>query len=195
VTDRYCDRVRGVTEVSGERLKALICQDGRLSVREAARRLGVTESRLRAWFTERVGPEPSVLRRILTDLDKDILDVLPMGTRETLRVLRWRAGLTVEELRDETDISRRRWERLEEGEVLPTKPEAEALARALNTSVEKVHTASGGHAQPVTVPIQVAAEDLPFLDAFRRAGESRSDAASRAWGTAVQILRSLGADR
>lgn len=196
VTSRYGDRVEGVP-VRGDRLRAVVEKRVGSSVREAAQRLGVGVDRLNDWYAERVGPEPGVLRRILEELkvpglpDVDVLDVLPLGTPRTLRVLRWGAGLTVQQLRAQTAISRRRWEHLEHGRAVPTKQEAEALSRALGVEPQVVVEASGEHAPPVAVQIQMSAQDAAFVQSLRREDESLEAAANRVWESAVQAFRTL----
>jgi transcriptional regulator with XRE-family HTH domain len=196
VTSRYGDRVEGVP-VRGDRLRAAVEKRAGSSVREAAQRLGVGEDRLNDWYAERVGPEPGLLHRTLAALtvpglpDVDILDVLPLGTPRTLRVLRWAAGLTVQQLRAQTKISRRRWEHLESGRAVPTEQEAQALSTALGVDPQTVLEASGEHAPPITVQIQMSAQDAAFVESLRREDESLEEAANRFWGSAMQAFRTL----
>jgi transcriptional regulator with XRE-family HTH domain len=163
-------------KIDGGRLRDLLLSRA-TSIRAVGALLGIPESRLHDWISERYAPQPETLSRILRTLRADLLDVLPAGTEVTLEVLRWRAGKTIAQVVAATDMSRRRYGDLEDGHHRPTDDEITQLAVLYGTDADEIRAASRRHAEityvihvPATLArrVQQLAErrGKPFADTF-----------------------------
>jgi transcriptional regulator with XRE-family HTH domain len=154
--------------VDGERLRRLLLDRAGTTLRAMVAylrsqdpQIKVSDGQLSDWCAANSAPQPDMLARILRVLDADVLDVLLKGTRETLLVLRWRAGLTAVAAAKAAGISRPRYNLLEAGET-PTDVEIAALAKALGAKPDVVRAASRSRAG-VVIGVPLDADEYTLL--------------------------------
>jgi transcriptional regulator with XRE-family HTH domain len=181
--------------IDADRLRRIV-QRTAPTLRECAATLDVPESVLSAWYAGRSLPQPATLHRILTQLRVDLSEVLPDGTPATLEVLRWRAGMTRQDVARAARMSRPRYAALEEGRMPTTDRDLAVLATALHVTEDEVHAAARRYPEVfwgMFVPTDLAGR----IDAARESGESRNDAALRLWedGLAARQARQRSQQR
>ena len=117
-----------------------------LTQHEVARRIGVAGGeRVSRWELGTSEPRAAVLRRLADALEVDVdelLEVAP-GAVVDLRWLRLRAGLSVRELAEMTDMSVASLKRWENGRIerTPSETAIEPVADALGVSLRTLHEA------------------------------------------------------
>jgi transcriptional regulator with XRE-family HTH domain len=168
------------TDLDADRLKAARRAAG-LTQAQLAEQIGVSQGRISAWEQGTRRPDASRLHRLASALDVDVLTLLRKGP-VTLRVLRFRAGFTQEQLAHSLGMPRSTWSAIERGELALPTDDAAALARLLNVETVDVLAAVAGGAEDeaVELPADLANE----LDAARQPGESLADTIRR-----VVVLR------
>lgn len=175
--------------IDADRLRRIV-QQAAPTVRETAAAIDVSENVLSGWFAGRSLPHPPTLHRLLNYLHVDLTDVLPDGTPLTLEVLRWRAGMTRQDVARAAHMSRPRYAALEEGSLPTTDRDLPVLATALHATHDEVYAAARRYVM-VFWGMFVPAELPDRMDAVREPGEDRKDVALRLWedGLAVREAR------
>lgn len=146
--------VRGVGDVDCQKLRSVLDRHGRrqdVATRLATAGVRVTATQLGDWATGRYGgPSPKKLHAVLTCLGHDLSEVLRDGTPVTLRVLRWIAGLDVIDVVRGTQISERRYTRLERGSRAASELDVQELADLFSSRGRTVTNAQVREALEVT---------------------------------------------
>lgn len=162
---------KGVEEFDRGRLRAAR-RAANLDQQQLAERAGVSPSTLSAVERGVNRPDAPLLRRLAEALGVDVLKLLAPGTPVTLRVLRYRAGLTQVQLAERIPgMSRGVLAQVERGQRDLRDDEIGPAAAALAVTAAEVVRAVHAPALPPEV-VQLPPDLVAVLRGEQRAGES-----------------------